>query len=40
MIIPEVTMGPMPSSMSVPRLEAMMTRSQYMGSDESEDMMP
>jgi hypothetical protein len=40
MIIPEVTTGPIPSSMRVPRLEAMMTRSQYIGSEESEDMMP
>ena len=40
MIIPEVMMGVIPSSMRVPRLEARMTRIQYNGSDESEDMIP
>jgi hypothetical protein len=33
-------MGVIPSSMSVPRLEARMTRIQYRGSEESEDIMP
>ena len=33
-------MGVIPSSMRVPRFEARMTRIQYNGSDESEDMIP
>ncbi|KAJ7681573.1 hypothetical protein B0H17DRAFT_1230271 [Mycena rosella] len=37
-IMPEVMMGVMPSAMSVPRLDARMTRIQYSGSDESDDM--
>lgn len=40
MIIPDVTMGVIPSSMSVPRFDARMTRIQYNGSDESDDMIP
>lgn len=40
MIIPEVIMGEIPSSMRVPRFEARMTRIQKSGSDESEDMIP
>lgn len=40
MIIPLVTMGVMPSSMSVPRFEARMTRIQYSGSADSDDMIP
>lgn len=40
MIIPEVMMGEIPSSMRVPRFEARMTRIQKSGSDESEDMIP
>jgi hypothetical protein len=38
--MPDVTIGVMPSSMSVPRFDAMMARSQKSGSDESDDMMP
>lgn len=38
--IPEVMIGVIPSSMSVPRLNARMTRIQYSGSDKSEDMIP
>jgi len=37
MIIPEVKIGVIPSSMSIPRLEARITCIQYSGSDESED---
>ena len=33
-------MGVIPSSMSVPRLEARIARSQKSGSDESDDMIP
>lgn len=40
MIIPLVTIGVIPSSMRVPRFEARMARSQYSGSDESDDMIP
>src|ERR1700689_5809531 len=40
MIIPLVMIGLIPSSMSVPRFEARMTRIQYSGSEESEDMIP
>ena len=39
-IMPEVTIGVIPSSMRVPRLEAKMTRIQYKGSEESDDMIP
>lgn len=38
--MPEVTMGVIPSSIRVPRLDARMTRIQYNGSDESDDMIP
>lgn len=38
--MPDVTMGEIPSSMSVPRLDARMTRIQYSGSELSLDMMP
>jgi hypothetical protein len=40
MIIDDVTMGVIPSSIRVPLLEARMTLIQYSGSAESEDMMP
>ena len=40
MIIPEVTMGVIPSSINVPRLEARITRIQNRGSAESDDMIP
>lgn len=40
MIIPEVTIGVIPSSIKVPRLDARIARSQYRGSDESDDMIP
>ena len=40
MIMPEVTMGVIPSSMSVPLLDARIARIQYSGSDESDDMIP
>ena len=40
MIIPDVTIGVIPSSIKVPRFEAKMTRIQYKGSAESDDMMP
>lgn len=36
----EVTMGEIPSSMRVPRLEAKMTRIQYRGSEESDETIP
>lgn len=40
MIIPDVTIGEIPSSIKVPLLEARMTRIQKRGSEESEDMIP
>lgn len=40
MIMPDVMIGVIPSSISVPRFEARMTRIQYRGSDESDDMIP
>ena len=39
-IMPDVTTGVIPNSMSVPLLDAKMARIQYNGSDESEDMIP
>jgi hypothetical protein len=40
MIMPEVTIGVIPNSIRVPLFEAKMTRIQYMGSDDSDDMIP
>ena len=40
MIMPDVTIGEIPSSMSVPRFEARMTRIQKSGSELSLDMIP
>ena len=40
MIAPELAIGLISSFMSVPQLDARMTRIQYSGSDESDDMMP
>ena len=40
MIMPDVMIGVIPSSISVPRFEARMTRIQYSGSDESDDIIP
>ena len=40
MMRPAVTMGPMPSSISVPRLEAKMTRRVYIGSPTPVMVMP
>jgi len=40
MIIPEVIIVMIPSSMRAPQLDARMTQIQYRGSDESDDIMP
>lgn len=40
MIMPLVTIGLIPNSISVPRFDARMTRIQNRGSDESDDMIP
>ena len=40
MIMPEVTIGEIPYSISVPRFEARITRIQKSGSDVSDDIIP
>ena len=38
--MPEVIIGEIPNSINVPRFEAIITLIQYMGSEESEDIIP